>query len=706
MKESAFRLALHGHRVFPLRVGGKRPAHVGWQTEATDDLDVIDRLWNGTPYNVGIAIPCGIGVVDIDTKNGKDGYESLRAEGILLPDTLRQTTPSGGEHHFFALPYPVRNAVGLLPGVDLKTEGGYVVGAGSVVDGRTYRGTVLPVVPMPDEIVHRLRRRVASEVSVLPGTGEISTAVARCIDLLSRRGEVAAGERNASAFVLACAMKRLGCSQEEAGDLLATQWKCSPPLEDQELTAVVRSAYRTDSILGEDAPERQFAPVETPPGNPGDFIDQMNRGYAYAVVGSSGQILWNTTNERDEKETKMLGVATFHQHLANRWIEHEGGKTQVSRMWMLHPRRRSYDGVVFTPGEDPGNRFYNLWRGFSVTPPAEGEILCQKAHEALAMYREHMRMNVCGGDSEVDRWLLGYFAQLVQQPSNKPPVALVFQGQKGVGKNMLIKPIAKLLGAHALLAAKRRYLIGNFNAHLRHCLLLELDEAFWSGDKEADGILKDLISGDDHLIEPKGLEAYRVRNCTRVVILGNERWLVPATQDERRFAVFHVGTRRQGDLRFWETMWSGMQAGGFRLLLDLLQKFDLSTVDLRKAPETRALLDQKIVSLPLVAQWWYASLQAGRIEGGDFPQEWTEGKLEKRRVRDAFCRYVRELNVSSRFPSDEAFGHELRSMCPSVTTGRTCVEGDRVPVYLLPSLDMCRMEFDAFIRQEVRWNRE
>src|SRR5690606_13114237 len=144
------------------------------------------------------------------------------------------------------------------------------------------------------------------------------------------------------------------------------------------------------------------------------------------------------------------------------------------------------------------------------------------------------------------------------------------RGGKGTGKNALVDRVGYLLGNHYLLTSNRRYLVGNFNGHLEHCLLFALDEAFWSGDKQAEGQLKDLITGSHHVIEHKGKEPYSVENCTRIVIIGNEEWLVPSSHDERRFAVFHVGDGRKQDRAFFQAMREGMERGGYRLLLRYL----------------------------------------------------------------------------------------------------------------------------------------
>jgi len=75
----------------------------------------------------------GIFVVDLDVSPDKNGVESLLALGTV-PDTLSVLTPSGGVHLYFRMPEGVyipttRGVVGR--GIDIKGDGGFVVGPGS-----------------------------------------------------------------------------------------------------------------------------------------------------------------------------------------------------------------------------------------------------------------------------------------------------------------------------------------------------------------------------------------------------------------------------------------------------------------------------------------------------------------------------------------------------------------------------------------------
>jgi hypothetical protein len=344
---------------------------------------------------------------------------------------------------------------------------------------------------------------------------------------------------------------------------------------------------------------------------------------------------------------------------------------------MKDKQRRTNDGLVFLPEQVAPPRFYNLWRGFAYTPAPVAR------HPALDAFLDHAKANLCGGDDALCRWLLAYCAHLIQRPWEKPLVALVFRGAKGTGKNAFIERVGALLGGHFLLTSNRRYLLGNFNGHLENCLLFALDEAFWSGDKQAEGALKDLITGREHVIEHKGKEPYAVANKTRVVIIGNEDWLVPASHDERRFAVFTVGDGRKQDRQFFQDMRVGMEEGGYPHLLRYLLDFDLSGIDLNAAPATRGLAEQKHHTLDPFHQWWFDCLEEGALIGSESSAWPLEQNCE--RFRAAFRRYVKERNIRSRVPEDRAIGRLLKACAPSVLKKRATRTEDGQPyVYVIP----------------------
>jgi hypothetical protein len=312
--------------------------------------------------------------------------------------------------------------------------------------------------------------------------------------------------------------------------------------------------------------------------------------------------------------------------------------------------------------------------------------------------------NVCHGDEALFNWLMGFFAHMIQRPWEKPLVAVAFRGEKGTGKNALVERVGALLGKHFMVADDDRYLLSNFNAHLESCLFIVFDEASWAGDKRAEGKLKGLITGARHNIERKGKEPYEVENLTRVCVIGNEEWIVPASVDERRFAVFNVGDGRKQDRQFFYDMRVGMEAGGYGHLLNYLLSFDLSTIDVNAAPNTDGLVDQKLAGLGVVEQWWHGCLNANMLLGADFSEEIPD-RVATNKMYTAFERHAKKRNVRSRLPEEVSFGRTMHKIAPSLEKRKNgkAGSGDSTYAFFNPGLKQLRADWEQFLGGRVKW---
>jgi hypothetical protein len=117
---------------------GKHPRTRQGVHDATSNEHIIRDWWHHWPdANIGIAVPAGLLVLDVD---GPEGRESL--QGLSLPPTIMAETGGGGLHYWYRLPAGVRveNTVRLAPGLDVRTKGCYVVAPPSVHrSGARYR---------------------------------------------------------------------------------------------------------------------------------------------------------------------------------------------------------------------------------------------------------------------------------------------------------------------------------------------------------------------------------------------------------------------------------------------------------------------------------------------------------------------------------------------------------------------------------------
>jgi hypothetical protein len=173
---SALGYAERGWAVFPCRPRGKEPIIQGGFKSATTDPEQIRQWWEETPKaNIGVAVPAGVIVVDIDPKaGGSEALEEIRdsVDGEL-PATLACRTGSGGGHLWFTTDEELKQGAGILgPGLDTRIHGkGYVLVPPSVHPcGKPYRwkdarfASWSPV-PLPEWLASRLRRNGKKKTS-------------------------------------------------------------------------------------------------------------------------------------------------------------------------------------------------------------------------------------------------------------------------------------------------------------------------------------------------------------------------------------------------------------------------------------------------------------------------------------------------------------------------------------------------------------
>lgn len=130
-----------------ITLGEKTPLTPNGFKGATRFPRIIERWWSDWP-DAAVGLPTGektgFFALDIDNKpggaNGFDWLAEMEAEHGPLPDTARVTSPNGGLHIYFKYVVGTRNRGALGAGVDIRSEGGYVLAAGSTMaNGRSYK---------------------------------------------------------------------------------------------------------------------------------------------------------------------------------------------------------------------------------------------------------------------------------------------------------------------------------------------------------------------------------------------------------------------------------------------------------------------------------------------------------------------------------------------------------------------------------------
>ena len=432
-------------------------------------------------------------------------------------------------------------------------------------------------------------------------------------------------------------------------------------------------------------------------------VDPMLRflNEKHAVIGDvNGKC--RIVSEYADPALKRPGISfqtfeDFCNRYLNTTVETLGGKDGASpvqvplgKWWVRHPMRRSYEGLTFAPGlEDP--HYYNLWRGFA----------CDAKPGSCELFLKHLRENICRGDETAFRYLMGWMACAVQRPGEQGHVAVVMRGKKGTGKGMFATLFGNLFGRHFVHVTNTEHLAGKFNAHMRDCVVLFADEAFFAGDKRHESTIKTMVTEDMLIREHKGVDAGPAKNFLHVIIASNEEWVIPAGSDERRYFMLDVGDASMQDLSYFSAIKHEYKNGGQEALLHLLMHYDVSEYEARAVPKTAALQDQKMHSLTAEQEWWYSKLQAGEVYEGE---GWPSDVYCSHLAHD-FVLYVKTWDAYSRKGNSTKLGRFMAKVlgddCRKQKAGEHHVVGidgkmapvTRPRVYVLPSLEECRAKF-------------
>jgi len=219
-----------GYYVIPVRRENKKP-YIEWKQYQQESpmKDEVEDWWTKWPEaNIGVITgkATNLVVIDVDDENGR------RTMDTLAPGLKPHTISPHGLHFWFKYHEGMVNRAKIIPGIDVRTDGGYIIAPpGSNGDGGKYRKSLVGKVY--DEIPQALYKKLKEDKS------QSFKKRSASVELFK------SGTRDEDLFRLANHLIKGGMDLDTAYDyLIFCARKCDPPFPENELKAKIESAIK------------------------------------------------------------------------------------------------------------------------------------------------------------------------------------------------------------------------------------------------------------------------------------------------------------------------------------------------------------------------------------------------------------------------------------------------------------------------------
>lgn len=452
MYDAAIEYAKKGFAVFPLKYRDKVPLTRNGCKDATTDAAQIKAWWQQHPNaNIGLAtgsVSQNVFVIDldIDEDRGIDGYHSLedwQREHGDFPETWTAITGRGGYHLYYRGNGRIKNRAGIIDGVDIRGNGGYVVAPPSIhKNGNRYEWEY-----SPDEF----------EIAKADNNVEyfLNHDDHRQSASFTMPNIVSAGQRNQMLFRFACMMQAKGASDQSvfAATMAENESSCSPPLTEQEVRIIVSSATKYDKgkpihIDSEGVATRENKDEVV--GGPALVFKFLDCNYDEdGNVKSVKQLVHNFEIVMD-KDSRFAGKIRLNEFAQQPYLygsvpwENENN----CRAWSSHDDSALFSLIQADYGLKSRQDFADALKNVSMRNKFHPvrELLDSLTWDGKEHIRSLLPEYLGAEDSDytyqvMRLWMLGAVSR-VYKPGSKFNYTIILQGSQGIGKSTFLKLMA------------------------------------------------------------------------------------------------------------------------------------------------------------------------------------------------------------------------------------------------------------------------
>ncbi len=442
-----------GYTLTPLN--GKIPLNKNWvKTEYNPFLSAED-----IEENYGVVLRADDLIVDVDPRRFPEGANVIeqfaKDLGISFNNTFIVKTGGNGLHIYFKKPadIPIRNALKEYPGIEFKSFGQQVVGAGCIhpETGKEYKLLNKPFAPVqaPNALIQAIRR-ADIELDKNPiAFNDSDQNILRYIKYLQSAPAAIEGQGGDTlTFKTACRGRDFALSAQKTFELMAEHWnpRCIPVWELEDLKKKVDNAYTYNiDKIGKNTAENDFKQFSIDEDTIGEHEEELR--WDVTKNDELKPTIRNAVNYLLCKEYPLLGILKYNDF--------------TNDITFVKPAPW-HNGKKLGAWTDSDAVNFKYWlsrvRCFNVSTQ-----LCQEAAIIAAEkfrfhpVRDFLKTLEWDGTPRLDTWLIDYagvddnvYTRAVSakvllgavarviNPGIKFDTMLVLEGEQGIGKSTLI----------------------------------------------------------------------------------------------------------------------------------------------------------------------------------------------------------------------------------------------------------------------------
>lgn len=365
------------------------------------------------------------------------------------------------------------------------------------------------------------------------------------------------------------------------------------------------------------------------------------------------QILFNNCMTSEIEESEKIKKVKFIE----KWLADEKRKTCTSTEF------KPYNGV-FDLKQTFSERF-NSFLGYNpliLTPFEKSE-----QNVILKPFKDIV-LELCESNETYFNYMWKYLAHMIQKPNERIPIAFIIKSNQGVGKNLFLDTIGKVIG-------KKYYITSSdpedfFDKHaegFNNKLLVNINECVMKNTYKYESKLKSSITEKTIVINSKNVKPVEQANYARIIVFTNQLNALPIdfASKDRRYVIFEATDKYLQpcfNSSFWKNLVDHFEKPEFiACLYNDLNTTDL-TCDWRSERPLTELYKRLCKSKSPVEALFFDEYIANFFNTNEWKQEIVKKNKEMYEAYCVFCHENGYINENYKLISITKFKQRLEEL--------------------------------------------